>query len=366
MVPLLTIFDDLLMNSSDVSVPQLDQPEIPPRTPREKKVLREVRAAIGIAALACILTILGSIEAQREIQESRSDLQKQLAELDAASRQARSLAGQAQNATLDIETRLSNLDGRITDTQTQQTALAALYRDLSINKEEAVLAEVEQAVAIANQELLLAGDVRLAIRAMENAERRLERLDRSGLQGIRRIVDQDLRRLRALPVVDLSGMSLKLENLANSVDTLPLAASARPSVAPKVKEQKPEGFWSSLSNRFLTELGQAVRIQRTEGESLPPLAPDQTFFLRQNLRLRLLTARQALLSHDEATYRGDLRLASRWLESWYDMHDRAVQKTAESLHQLIDAPSSIALPDVSSSLNAIRDHQTTHASGHLK
>jgi uroporphyrin-3 C-methyltransferase len=356
------------MNSSDVSVPQQDPIDPPPaaRSPRERRLIREVRAAIGVAALACVLTLLGNIEAQREILESRSDLQKQLAELDAMSRQARALAGQAQNASADIETRISALDGRLSDTQTQQTTLSALYRDLSINKEEVVLAEVEQAVSIANQELLLAGDVRLAINAMEDAERRLERINHPSLQGIRRVVDQDLRRLRAIPVADVSGMSLRLENLANSVDQLPLAAAARPVPPAKMKDKKPEGFWANLGDKFLTEIGQAVRIQRSEGEALPPLAPDQTFFLRQNLRLRLLTARQSLLSHDETNYRGDLRLASRWLDSWYDKQDKGVKQAGDTLRLMIDSPTSIHLPDVAASLNAIRDHQSARTLGRVK
>jgi uroporphyrin-III C-methyltransferase len=356
------------MNSSDVSASQEETQDTPTatRSPREKKLIREVRAAIGIAALACILTILGNIEAQREILESRSDLQKQLADLDASSRQARALAAQSQSATLDIESKLSTLDGRITDTQTQQTALSALYRDLSVNKEEVVLAEVEQAVAIANQELLLAGDVRLAIRAMEDAERRLERIDRPSLQGIRRVVDQDLRRLRAVPIADVSGMSLRLENLANAIDQFPLAASARPNPVNKTKEKKPEGFWAVLGDQLLKEIGESVRIQRNEGDALPPLAPDQTFFLRQNLRIRLLSARQSLLTHDDTTYRGDLKLASRWLDNWYDKQDRGVRQASETLKQMIESPTSINLPDVTASLNAIRDHQSTQVMGRKK
>jgi len=356
------------MNASDKSATQPDNPEMPlaQRTPREKRLIREARAAIGLATLACILTILGSIEAQREILESRTDLQKQLAELDSSSDHARALASQAQRTTQDMEARMIALEGKMIDTQTQQTSLTALYKDLSINKDEVVLAEVEQAVAIANQELLLAGDVRLAIRAMEDAERRLDRIDRPTLQGIHRIVDQDLRRLRSIPVADVAGMSLRLENLANSVDQLPLAASARPTAAPKVKDKKPENFWTSLSDKFLTEIGGAVRFQRSEGEALPPLAPDQTFFLRQNLRLRLLTARQALLSHDDTNYRGDLRLASRWLDSWYDKQDRGVRQASDSLRLMIDAPVSINLPDVAASLNAIRDHRSTPLAGHVK
>ena len=320
-----------------------------------RRLKAQTRIALGLGALACVLTLLAGLEAQREIQEARSDLQKQLVDLDATNRQARALAGQAQEVSHDLEGRVVGLENRIADAQAQQTALEALYRDLSVNQEDTALAEIEQAIAVANEELQLAGDVRLAIRAMENADRRMERLDSPGLLGLRRILDADLRRLRAVPVVDLAGMSLRLDNLAAAADTLPLAAAARPAVAPRAARTPADGMWASLGNRLLADLGQAVRIQRTDGANLPPLAPDQAFFLRQTLRLRLLTARQALLAHDETTFRGDLRQAVRWLDTFYDRQDRSVVKTAETLHQLVDSPVSINVPDVSASLSAVRD-----------
>ncbi len=329
---------------------------------RLRRLKNETRIALGLGGLACVLTLLAGLEAQREIQEARSDLQKQVVELDATNRQARALAGQAQEVSHDLETRMVGLENRIADAQAQQTALEALYRDLSINQEDTALVEIEQAVAVANQQLLLAGDVHLAIRAMENASRRMERIDRPALLGLRRIIDEDLRRLRAVPVLDQSGMSLRIDTLASVSDTLPLAAFARPPKPVAQANPAAQSFWSKVGARLLDELGQAVRIQRTEGANLPPLAPEQAFFLRQTLKLRLLTARQALLAHDETTFRSDLRQALHWLETYYDRQDRNVQKSVDALHALVDSSISISVPDVSASLTAVRDARAVRES----
>ena len=336
-------------------------PSAAPAVAAVDRLKREARAAMGVAALACALTLLGSLEAQREIQEARADLAKQVADLDTGSHQAHALAVQAQAAGHDLETRMAALESRIAEAQSGQVALEALYRDLSSNQVDGALAEVEQAIGIANQQLLLAGDVQLAIRAMENAARRLERVDRPSLLGLRRIVDQDLRRLRAVPLVDLSGMSLRLDNLASAADSLPLAAFARPTARPALPDARPQSFWANLTGRLASELGEAVRIQRTDGPSQAPLVPEQAFFLRQTLKLRLLTARQALLGRDETTYRGDLRVSARWLESYFDRQDRAVQKAIATLRQMADAPTLISLPDVEASLNAVRDARAVRA-----
>jgi uroporphyrin-3 C-methyltransferase len=82
------------------------------------------------------------------------------------------------------------------------------------------------------------------------------------------------------------------------------------------------------------------------------LTPEQTFFLRENLRLRLLTARIALLQRDEATYRADLSAAESWIKQHFDTSDTTVQNTITTMHQLASSSISIQLPDISDTLNA--------------
>lgn len=341
--------------STSSSPPAATAESLPPTL--QRRLRRETRIAVGIAALALALTLLAGLEAQREIQEARADIQKEVADLAANARQAKAIAEQFQSSTRGLETRLAEVEAQFATLQSQQVALDGLYRDLSINRSEAVLSEVEQAIAIANQQLLLAGDVRMAIRAMEDASRRMERLNQPSLLNLRRIIDQDLRRLRSVPLIDVAGISVRLDNLAAAADTLPLAAFARPSehAAASTPAEPPKGFWARLGAQWVAELGQAVRIQRMDGPEVPPLVPEQAFFLRQTLKLRLLTARQALLARDEVTYRGDLRTAARWVDNYFDHQDRGVIHMSESLRQLADSATAISLPGVEASLSAVRD-----------
>lgn len=336
-------------------------------SPQQRRLRREVRIALAIAVLGVGLTLLAGLESQREIQEARNDAQKQVAEMAANARQARAIAEQFHDANRELETRLVALEAQFAALQGQQVALDGLYHDLSINRVDSVLAEVEQAITIANQELLLAGDVRSAIRAMEDASRRLERLNQPSLLNLRRIVDQDLRRLRAVPLIDVAGMGVRIDNFASAADTLPLAAYSRPVAQARPATDAPgRGFWTRLSDQWMAELGQAVRIQRTDGPQVPPLEPEQTFFLRQNLKLRLLTARQALLARDEVSFRGDLRTAARWVDTWFDRQDRAVIKLSEALRQMADSPGAISLPGVEASLGAVRDLRAARVGGEAR
>ncbi len=99
---------------------------------------------------------------------------------------------------------------------------------------------------------------------------------------------------------------------------------------------------------------QLVRVQRVDGADVPLLAPTQAFFLRENLKLRLLTARMALLTRDQATFRGDLKAAREWLKRYFDARDNAVMSAAAALESLQTSEVTSELADLSTTLNALR------------
>ena len=102
-----------------------------------------------------------------------------------------------------------------------------------------------------------------------------------------------------------------------------------------------------------------MRVQHFDSADVPLLSPDQTFFLRENLRLRLLTARLALLRYDEATYKNDLKAARSWLNRYFDTANRSVRNDDAVLRQLIDSSISIKIPDISGSMDAVRNYKLT-------
>jgi uroporphyrin-III C-methyltransferase len=100
-------------------------------------------------------------------------------------------------------------------------------------------------------------------------------------------------------------------------------------------------------------------VQHLERAEAPLLSPEQSYFLRENLKLRLLSARLALLSRDETVFKSDLKSAQEWLARYFDGQAKSVVNAAATLHQLAENSISIAVPDVSASLEAARAAKLT-------
>src|SRR5918992_1227182 len=178
-------------------------------------------------ALAAGLATLFWVDARSRIGATQEELARRLRDIEANAGDARSIARQSNEAVREAKTRLGQLEARLSEWQSQQLALEALYQELSRNRDEWQLAEIEQVLAIASQQLQLAGNVRAALLALQLAEARLARADRPQFLPVRRTLARDIERLKTLPTLDLPGMSMRLDSLAAQVDALPLAFEER-------------------------------------------------------------------------------------------------------------------------------------------
>ena len=167
------------------------------------------------------------LDARQRIDATQQELARRLRDIEADAREARSVARQSEEAQRDTRAKLVQLETRLAESQSHQLALEALYQELSRNRDEWQLAEIEQVLAIASQQLQLAGNVRAALLALQLAEQRLARADRPQFTPIRRALARDIDRLKTLPTLDLAGMTTRIDNLAAKVDTLPLAFDER-------------------------------------------------------------------------------------------------------------------------------------------
>jgi uroporphyrin-3 C-methyltransferase len=284
------------------------------------------------------------------------ELAKRLSEIEAAARDARAQAEQARGGLRDIEARLGQMEARLIESQSQRHALEVLYQELSRSRDEWVLAEVEQILLLASQQLQLAGNVKAALLALETADARLARADRPQLTQLRRVIGTDIERLKAAPSVDVTGMGLKLERVLGAIDTLPLAAEAR-AVPASAEEAAgaPASRWRRLLAELKEDIKGLVRIQRIEAPQTLLLSPEHAFFLRENLKLRLLTARLALLSRDGASFRTDISAAIGWLRRHFDPASRQVGAVLETLDQLARTDIGAEPPSINASLEAARN-----------
>ncbi len=308
---------------------------------------------VALAALA--LAGWQWFETRQRLADIEQETSRRLAEADAGYKEDRGALKQMREQIDGLQGKLGAADAKLAECQAQSDALHALYRDLARSRDESGVREAEQAIALAAQQLQLAGNVPAAIVALRAAEARLARLDRPQLLPLRKALAADLERLAALPVVDLAATSARLEQVLLTVDKLPLAMDIRPQESrEKPAEAAPSPWWKRTGDEIWHEIKGLVRIQRFDREEAVLLAPGQSFFLRENLKLRVLNARLALLSRDQATFRGELKAALEMLGRLFDGRDKGVQAAQATLRQLLAAEVVIAVPGLNETQAAMR------------
>ena len=321
---------------------------------------RTVLLALIAVVLATGVAGLSWLDARHRIDATQEELARRLREIESDAREARVVSRQAQEALRDSQGRIAQLEARLAESQSQQLALEALYQDLSRNRDEWQLAEIEQVLAIASQQLQLARNVRAALLALQLAEARLSRTDRPQFAPIRRALARDIERLRTAPAVDFAAVTGRIDNLIGGIDSLPLAFEERTERQPPPKEPAgaERGFLARLAGEVWNELSQLVVVRKMGAAEPPLLPPSQAYFVRENLRLRLLNARASLLARDEAGYREDLRASQAWVQRYFDGRSKSTADAQAQLKQLSAVSISFEMPTISESLDAVRGYKS--------
>lgn len=340
-------------------------PAMPPHGSRPRGSGLALWIALLALALAVALAVWQWIDSHGESGALRRELAGKLAEADTQTRAGRLAAGQARDAMAESQNKLAGLDSRMAEAQDQQIMLEVLYQELSRNRDEWAYAEIEQSLSLASQQLQLAGNVKAALVALQNVDARLQSMEQERAAGLRKAIHRDIERLKASPRVDRAAISARLDALAAQVDKLPLAMDARPPA--EQARVDPRGNdasgWTRFWREAWTELKQLVRVQQVKQPDVVLLAPSQAYFLRENLRLRLVGARLALLSRDAASYKADLNAARDWLSRYFDNRNNAVAQALTALRSLHEAEAGIEAPTLDATLEAMRKLQANRERG---
>ena len=313
---------------------------------------RWLAPAVAIALGAAIVAVW--IDERNSERRLRTEVAQRLAEMEAGDKATRAVVKDAQDNLRDAQAKIALLENRLAESQTQQAALEALYRELAPARDEWAMTEVEQVLMLAAQQLQVAGNVSGALAALQLADAKLQRLDRPQFVPLRRALARDMDRLKAVPYVDVAGISLRLDQAIATVDVLPLALEERlPAAAPETPP-KDEPSWRRFLREAWQDVRQLVRVENLDKPEAPLLTPSQQFFLRQNLKLRLLAARFDLLLRDQANFRADLSAAEAWLKKYFDTRVQAVQSMITLLSELKKTEMGAELPGVAASLDAVR------------
>lgn len=247
-----------------------------------------------------------------------------------------------------VAPRLSNLENTISSLQ----GVSAGVRDTWL------LAEAEYYMQVANAQLQLAGNPRIAALALNFADERIRQTANPALGEVRRELTQELQALEAMETADLEGMTLALASLAERVESLPLnenvevTDAGEPPVDPELS-----GFSRAVAS-MKRAFSDVVSVRRTDEALTPLLSPDAAYFLRANLALQLQAARLALLKGEQGVFEQSLEQAAAWLREYYDADSRSVTTALQTISDLQDSSIGGTPPDISGSLRLLRQYRT--------
>lgn len=240
------------------------------------------------------------------------------------------------------------------DTRLLGDALEKMNERLGRDRHAWVLAEADYLLQMANRRLLLERDVAGAMAAMAAADQRLAFLNDPLLTKVRTLLSEELQALRALPRLDVDGITLELGALSKGVDNLVLAGVAREDGGTAAVAEE-SGGWRGFARTLWADIRSLVVIRRHDAGNLPLTTPDQRLLLRQNLRLKLETARLSLLRGHGQAYHAALQEADGWVERFYDAASPATVGMREALGRLAAIEIAPPLPAIDQSLHALRE-----------
>ena len=344
-------------------------------------------------ALAAVLAVVAGVslviawKTQQRVKSVEQQLVRRLEDSQLQSSEAHMLAKQSQDTVLAAAAKVALLEARVAEVAVQRSQLEDLMQSLSRSRDENLLVDIDTGIRVAMQQTAITGSAEPLVAMLKQADDRLVRYDQPRLEGVRRAIARDLDRVKAVGVTDIPTLSIKLDEAVRLIDELPLLSNAepRPSVVPKGKAaaaahlasapvlastaasaagraasaaqpawwQTWDGGWTAVSERVWSEVKSLIRVTRIDHPEAMLLAPDNAFFVRENVKLRLLNARLALLSRQFDTAQSDLQVVQAALDRYFDRSSRRTTLASELVRQVAVQARQVTVPKPDDTLVAL-------------
>jgi uroporphyrin-3 C-methyltransferase len=333
-----------------------------------------VVGACVLAALAAAALVL-AWNTQQRVKSLEAELVKRQQDSGAQATEARTLARQAELTSREAAAKLALLEARVAETTLQRSQLEELIQSLARSRDENILADLDAAIRVAQQQSAITGSAEPLVLTLRQADERLARFNQPRLERVRRAVAQDLERARSAGVTDITSLTIRLDDVIRQVDELPLLSAperrsaargtAPTEVPPRAATASASAAsapawagewgqrWADFAGHIWQEVRSLVRVTRIDKPESMLVAPEQAFFLRENLKLRLLNARLALLSRQFDSAQSDLRDAQTALDRYFDRSTRRVVLASEAIKQVTSQARLVNVPRPDATLAAI-------------
>ena len=356
-----------------------------PHKPARQSGATLTQAVVAGVGLVALLALGLAWQSQQRLKQVEQELVRRQDSSQSEANIARDQARQAQDLSRDTAAKVALLDARLAEVAVQREQLEGLMQSMNRSRDENVVGDIEASLRVAMQQGTITGSAEPLVAALRQADERLARYKQPRLEGVRRAVTRDLERIKAVSVVDVSTLTIKLDEVVRQIDDLPLLAVAQPvrepaAAAPAasaamvktVAARKPAssasaaaegepGWWSRvwdqagerwthLSGEVWREARGLLRVTRIDHPEAALIAPEQAFFLRENLKLKLLNVRLSLLARQNDAARNDVATATAALHKYFDPASRRTQAVATQLQQVQAQVRSAELPRIDETL----------------
>jgi uroporphyrin-3 C-methyltransferase len=312
------------------------------------------RTLLWVLGFVALLALLTGAALWQKVGGMQEQLARQSAEAQAQSLEARAMAKQAVTLAQDAAARAAVLDSRLSEVALQRSQLDELMQSMSRSRDENLVVDIDAALRLAQQQAQLTGSVEPLLAALKSVDQRIVRAAQPRLALLQRAIARDIDRVKSSAVSDTPTLLVKLDELVHLADELVLANAVAPArqfeknlVAPPKASL---AWWQSGLQMVIGEARNLVRVSRIEAPEAALLSPEQSFFLRENFKLKLLNARLGLLARQIDSARADLADADAMLKKYFQANARKSQAASALLQQVQIQMRTLQLPRIDDTL----------------
>jgi uroporphyrin-3 C-methyltransferase len=348
--------DDKPLSPELARIPDSAHPEIV--LPPEPNVWLQ-RAVVALAVLGAV----GVLVLWLQLQNLQELVGRQSADTGSQAIEAKAAAKQAEELSRETAAKLAITDAKLGEVVMQRSQLEELMHGLTRSRDDNLVLDIESAVRLGQQQAQLTGSVQPLLAALKSAEQRLAKVSNPRLAQLQRAVSRDIERIKTVAVIDTPGLLLKIDELVRAVDSLPLlnaVGTASPKAPPAAKASEPSwaraismSWWERVLSDIWDDARSLVRVSRVDRPEASLLAPDQSYFVRENLKLRLLNARLGLIARQFDAAQTDLTQVVADLSKYFDTQSRQGVMTLNLARDVLAQSKQTELPRVDDTLTAL-------------
>lgn len=362
-------------------VQKAEEKALPPEASNEKPRRSKSGLLFGIIILLLVLTLAGGgfflLQQLRDKQQDiggevdKSDLRTIELTKQITGYQSQLSALQSQIASFETKTTgkdkffndkltdFSKLHQEKMDTAIEKLNInvAQVQRQLGKTRGDWLIADAEYLLSIANQRLLLVGDINTTKEALIAADQRLRESGDAAVYKIRGQIAKEINQLKNVQAPDIVGIYSTLQLLTENVDKLTTFLpheSKEITPAEPVQETNEEDQSQGIVDSAIAKLEGLVTIRHTEQPILSIITPEQARFIKEELKVKLEMVKLSLVQQNDALFKKGIADAKAWLAKHFSKN-RNSKNFVKELDTLNGTPIRGQFPDISQSLKMLRD-----------